>query len=73
MTELTSRTQFLSYASEAKNIIQPISIPDSGLDELAGEIRQTELVVPVVGGFSAGKSSLINSFLGQGIQGILPN
>lgn len=72
MTELTSRTQFLSYASEAKNIIQPISIPDSGLDELAGEIRQTELVVPVVGGFSAGKSSLINSFLGQGIQGILP-
>lgn len=30
-------------------------------------MRATELIVPVVGGFSAGKSTLINSFLGSSV------
>ena len=31
------------------------------------KINNTELIVPVVGGFSAGKSTLINQFLGENI------
>jgi len=34
---------------------------------LINEIVSTELIVPVVGGFSAGKSTLINSWLGENV------
>ena len=34
------------------------------------KINNTELIVPVVGGFSAGKSTLINQFLGENILSI---
>ncbi|MDO4223051.1 MAG: dynamin family protein [Acinetobacter sp.] len=62
-----AQNQFLSYIREAKNIIQPIDITSDRLDQLETEIQHAELIVPVVGGFSAGKSTLINSFLGTEI------
>jgi hypothetical protein len=34
----------------------------SGVDELKEKLKNSELIVPVVGAFSCGKSSLINSF-----------
>ena len=34
---------------------------------IAGDAHERQLVVPVVGGFSAGKSSMINSLLGENI------
>ena len=37
------------------------------LEGLKQEIGEAELIVPVVGAFSAGKSTLINSFLGSGL------
>ena len=37
------------------------------MGELTEQIQKAELIVPVVGGFSAGKSTLINSFLGSDI------
>ena len=37
------------------------------LGAISSNIDKTELIVPVVGGFSAGKSTIINSFLGQNI------
>jgi len=42
-----------------------IDMPDNqALDQ---EMRQAELLIPIIGGFSAGKSSLINTYLGSDI------
>lgn len=37
------------------------------IESLKQDITEAELIVPVVGAFSAGKSTLINSFLGSGL------
>lgn len=37
------------------------------IDELKYNVENAELIVPVIGGFSAGKSTLINRFLGKDI------
>lgn len=58
-----TRSHFFNYIKEVRSIITPLGINDSTLDRLWSQIENTELIVPVVGGFSAGKSTLINSFL----------
>lgn len=60
---MNSKKQFLDYIGEVKNIISPLEISDNKLLEIQGNITGAELIVPVVGGFSAGKSTLLNSFL----------
>ncbi len=62
---MNSKKQFLDYIGEVKNIITPLEISDNKLSEIQGNITDAELIVPVVGGFSAGKSTLLNSFLGN--------
>lgn len=42
-----------------------IELPENQM--LAEEMQQAELLVPIIGAFSAGKSSLINTFLGADI------
>lgn len=64
---MNSKKQFLDYIGEVKNIISPLEISDNKLSEIQGNITGAELIVPVVGGFSAGKSTLLNSFLGNEI------
>ena len=64
---MNSKQQFLDYIGEVKNIISPLEISDNKLSEIQGNITGAELIVPVVGGFSAGKSTLLNSFLGNEI------
>lgn len=64
---MNSKKQFLDYIGEVKNIISPLEISDNKLSEIQENITDAELIVPVVGGFSAGKSTLLNSFLGNEI------
>ena len=64
---MNSKQQFLDYIGEVKNIISPLEISDNKLSEIQENITDAELIVPVVGGFSAGKSTLLNSFLGNEI------
>lgn len=64
---MQTRSHFLNYITEAQNIIAPLGINDNKLSSLKQQIETAELIVPVVGGFSAGKSTLINSFLGDDI------
>ncbi|WP_158653757.1 dynamin family protein [Helicobacter salomonis] len=42
----------------------------SDVQTLQTEIEHQELLIPVIGGFSAGKSSLLNAFLGRDILGV---
>lgn len=64
---MKAKKDFLEYINEVKNIITPLEIPDNGLSDIQSQIEHAELIAPVVGGFSAGKSTLINSFLGTEI------
>lgn len=64
---MNTQKQFLDYIKSVQNIIAPLDISDNKLSQIAQNIEQAELIVPVVGGFSAGKSTLINSFLGNEI------
>jgi len=62
---LKTKKHYLTYISEVKNLLD--SIIDTKLSNLKEEIISSELLIPVVGGFSAGKSTLINSFLEENI------
>lgn len=61
------QAQFLDYIQSASQIIAPLNLDTSQLSAMRSRIETTELIVPVVGGFSTGKSTLINSFLGVDI------
>ncbi len=67
---LSVQTRFLNYLKEVENEINKISFSvkiNEAFDLLsqAEAIRDAELLVPIIGAFSAGKSSLLNSFLGK--------
>lgn len=64
---MNTQKQFLEYADAVASTIAPLGVSDNGLAELKARIGQAELIVPVVGGFSAGKSTLLNSFMGNDI------
>lgn len=64
---MQTRNHFLNYITKAQNIIETLDVNDNKLGDLKTKIEQAELIIPVVGGFSAGKSTLINSFLGSEI------
>lgn len=59
------------FSQYVQNVEQTLSSLDGLTEEIAktteagNQIQQGELIVPVVGGFSSGKSTLINSFLGS--------
>jgi len=59
----TIQKKFLNYLQEVKGILDEAKISDEKVRFLEQKISDTELLVPVVGAFSAGKSTLINSFL----------
>lgn len=56
------KEKLLTYIEQSQQILDPLSIDNNAI-VLKDKIEKSELIVPVVGGFSAGKSSLINSFL----------
>lgn len=57
--------QYRNYLKEIVEHLQSIEIDTTAQQELIESVSDTELIVPVVGGFSAGKSTLINSWLGE--------
>ncbi|WP_165725226.1 dynamin family protein [Pseudoalteromonas sp. SA25] len=60
---MNNKIEYLKYIHDAKNTVEPLKVSGDDLLSLEYELQNVELLVPVVGGFSAGKSSLINSFL----------
>lgn len=59
--------QYRNYLKDVVEQLKPIEIDVSVQESLIENISDTELIVPIVGGFSAGKSTLINSWLGEEI------
>lgn len=61
------KQQFSDYLQKVEQTLSPLELNDevNRSRDIAHKIQQGELIVPVVGGFSSGKSTLINSFLGN--------
>lgn len=61
------KDKYCSYLKEIITLLTPLNIETNTQQILIEKINTTELIVPVVGGFSAGKSTLINHYLGDEI------
>ncbi|MGM0609267.1 MAG: dynamin family protein [Candidatus Muiribacteriota bacterium] len=67
---LKTQSEFLDYIKDVNKEIESSSISGKIKEKLINKfmekaIKEAELLIPVVGAFSSGKSSLINSFLGK--------
>lgn len=63
---LNSQKIFVEYLEQVNALVKEAGL-DKSKDTLIKSIQERELLVPVVGGFSAGKSTAINAFLGEDI------
>ncbi|WP_323587478.1 dynamin family protein [Aliarcobacter butzleri] len=64
---IQTQKKYSDYLQEVKNILKDTNVEISKINFYEEKINNTELIVPVVGGFSAGKSTLINQFIGENI------
>lgn len=62
---LERQKNFVNYLEQLAVLLDSSEIKSD--PQLLARISQTELLVPVIGAFSAGKSSLLNALLGQDI------
>lgn len=70
---INKQKSYIEFSNKAINIAKNTECLNDKvkeLTELATSIENQELLVPVIGGFSSGKSSLINSFLGSNVLGV---
>lgn len=63
------KQQFSDYLQQVEQTLSPLELTNELANSkvVSEKIQQGELIVPVVGGFSSGKSTLINSFLGNSL------
>ncbi|MDA3053022.1 dynamin family protein [Campylobacter sp. JMF_01 NE2] len=57
------QVKYKSYLDEVCGILQGVGFDTTKQKELSKAIDEVRLIAPVIGGFSAGKSTFINSFL----------
>lgn len=57
--------EFLKSLKSELQALHTLDIESFGIDNAIANITSTELLIPVIGGFSAGKSSLLNSFFAR--------
>ena len=65
MTKLKTKEKYLQIVESIQKIAVDIGFSVEKASALEDSIRNQELLVPVVGEFSAGKSSFLNSFIGR--------
>lgn len=62
---LECQKQFASYIESLSKLLAGSGFTNDR--DLLGKVTQTELLVPVIGAFSAGKSTLLNTFMGTDV------
>ena len=65
---------YLNYLYNIRNILKDSDISVKKIEMYEKVIESYELIIPIIGSFSAGKSTLINSFLNENylLVGITP-
>lgn len=63
---LQTQAKYTEYLAKLDELVKKADL-DKPKEALIKGIKERELLVPVVGGFSAGKSSAINAFLGENV------
>ena len=64
--DISVKDEYLMIIDECVKATDSCQINNEGLKILSDSIKKQELLVPVIGAFSSGKSSLLNSLLGMG-------
>lgn len=73
MTSLKIKDQYICNVDEIIKIATSVECPTENAGSLKQTIKDYELLVPVVGEFSAGKSTFLNSFIGRKVLSVSIN
>ncbi|GAA9751760.1 hypothetical protein VN0186_12060 [Helicobacter pylori] len=71
---LRTQTNFVKFLEQVLEVLKEVEIDKTECSILLESIQKQRLVIPVVGNFSTGKSTLLNRFLGSSVlpTGITP-
>ncbi|MGL2639948.1 dynamin family protein [Helicobacter pylori] len=71
---LRTQTNFVKFLEQVLEVLKEVEIDKTECSTLLASIQKQQLVIPVVGNFSAGKSTLLNRFLEKSVlpTGITP-
>ncbi|MUU48657.1 GTPase [Helicobacter pylori] len=71
---LRTQTNFVEFLEQVLEVLKEVEIDKTECSTLLASIQKQQLVIPVVGNFSTGKSTLLNRFLGSSVlpTGITP-
>nr|WP_231622956.1 dynamin family protein [Helicobacter pylori] len=64
---LRAQTNFVEFLEQVLEVLKEVEIDKTECSTLLTSIQKQQLVIPVVGNFSAGKSTLLNRFLGSSV------
>ncbi len=67
MTILCAQTNFVKFLEQVLEVLKEVEIDKTECSTLLESIQKQQLVIPVVGNFSAGKSTLLNRFLEKSV------
>ncbi|EJB96390.1 dynamin-like GTPase family protein [Helicobacter pylori] len=71
---LRAQTNFVKFLEQVLEVLKEVEIDKTECSTLLASVQKQQLVIPIVGNFSAGKSTLLNRFLGSSVlpTGITP-
>ncbi|WQT25849.1 dynamin-like GTPase family protein [Helicobacter pylori] len=71
---LRAQTNFVEFLEQVLEVLKEVEIDKTECSTLLASVQKQQLVIPVVGNFSAGKSTLLNRFLEKSVlpTGITP-
>ncbi|MGN8519719.1 dynamin family protein [Helicobacter pylori] len=64
---LRAQTNFVKFLEQVLEVLKEVEIDKTECSTLLASIQKQQLVIPVVGNFSAGKSTLLNRFLEKSV------
>ncbi len=67
MMILRAQTNFVKFLEQVLEVLKEVEIDKTECSTLLASVQKQQLVIPVVGNFNAGKSTLLNRFLGSSV------
>ncbi|GAA7327002.1 hypothetical protein ID0607_11690 [Helicobacter pylori] len=64
---LRAQTDFVKFLEQVLEVLKEVEIDKTECSTLLESVQKQQLVIPIVGNFSTGKSTLLNRFLGKNV------